>query len=182
MKMRSVFIGLIGAMLASESAMALSCARPDLASAMEKAKASDTVYHILVGNFTEQRPTHTIPKGYNPKGNNGTQIEDPFKPKPPQRIKTWFNGYSLTPNPRHDMKLTRFPVVVETSCVGPWCSSVPSSSTRQIAFVEQRQGRAPLLRVSPCTDKVFAVSEREENVRKLRRCFDRPCKVEPVRW
>jgi hypothetical protein len=182
MKIRSAIMGVVGALLASETAMALSCARPDLARTMEDAKASDTVYHILVGSFTEARPTHKIPRGYDGVHHNRSGIYDPFKPKPPQRIKTWFKGYSLTPNPRYDVKLSRFPVVVETSCVGPWCSSVPSSSVRQIAFVEARPGRAPILRVSPCPDKIFPLGEREKNVRKLRDCFDRPCKVEQGYW
>lgn len=179
MKMRSTIIGVVGALLASEllapkSALALSCARPDLARTMEKAKASETVYHILVGNFTS-RPTRIIPRGYDGIYNNRGHINNQFKPKPPQLTKTWFEGYSLTPNSRHDVKLLRFPVVVETSCVASWCSSVPSSSERQIAFVEARPDRAPLLRVSPCPEMIFPVGAREANVRKLRKCFDRPC-------
>ena len=35
----------------SDSAFALSCMRPDLIKTLEDAKASDKVYHILVGKF-----------------------------------------------------------------------------------------------------------------------------------
>jgi len=183
MKIRSAIIGVLGACLASESAMALSCARPDLARTMESAKASETIYHILVGNFTVQRPYAERPSYPIRRGeSNQIDLSDQFKPKPPKFTKTWFEGYSLTPNPRYDVKLSRFPVVVETSCVASWCSSVPTSSARQIAFVEARPGRAPILRVSPCTDKIFPIGEREKNIRKLRQCFDRPCKVEQGYW
>jgi len=51
MRRRSIMAGLIGALLVSDSAFALSCVRPDLIKTLEEAKASPKIYYVLVGRF-----------------------------------------------------------------------------------------------------------------------------------
>ncbi len=142
MKIRSLCAAVLGSMMLADSAFALSCARPDLVKTLEEAKASEKLYYILVGKFTSMspRPKTSYQGGY-------VSPEDQFKPKPPVITSTFFEGYSLAKHRRQDGHLTRFPVDIETSCVGPWCSAVPSKDSKLIAFVEAREGYPPILRI-----------------------------------
>jgi len=79
-----------------------------------------------------------------------------------------------------DQPLTRFPVDIETSCVGPWCSGVPSSDRDIIAFVEAREGQPPLLKISPCPYWTFNAEPKQ--VSKVRQCLDKTCEVEAPDW
>lgn len=175
MKVRSIFAAALGGLIFSESAFALSCARPDLVKTLEEAKASEKLYYILVGKFTSMSlpPKTRYQGGY-------VSPEDQFKPKPPVITSTFFEGYSLAKHPRHDGHLTRFPVDIETSCVGPWCSAVPSEDSKLIAFVEVRDGYPPLLKISPCPSVTFAAEKRQ--IKKVRQCLDRSCKPESPNW
>jgi len=175
MKIRSVFAAMIGTLLLSESAFALSCAAPDLVKTLEDAKASEKLYHILVGNFVSvsPRPNNEPFGGY-------VSPEDQFKPKPPKITSAYFEGYSLAQSPRHDVPLARFPVDIETSCAGPWCSDVPSSDRELIAFVQARDGQTPLLKISPCPYWTFEANR--EQVQKIRQCLDRKCKPGNQDW
>lgn len=163
---RGALTGLAATMMFAQTASALSCMRPDLAKTMEKAKASDKIYYVLVGNFI-----------YEPIPNKKTKFDpnDQFKSKPPVITQTRFEGYSLTPEARTDVPLMGFPVDIETSCMGPWCSSPPSPKSTQIAFVEVRDGQAPLLRITPCPDMAFRVQPQDGQVDKLRTCFNGTC-------
>ena len=52
---RSIFGAvLLGALLVSQTASALSCAPPNLQRVVEEAKASEKTYYVLVGRFTSQ--------------------------------------------------------------------------------------------------------------------------------
>lgn len=159
-----VSVLLLGAVLVPNDTSALSCMRPDLAKTMEDAKASDKVYHVLVGRFTtskkDRRPEETIGGG-------------PFKPRPTLTAPAMFTGISLSPTSRSDYYLRDFPVDIETSCAAHWCGSLPDASTDQIAFVESRAGRSPLLRISACPSHVFRVELKK--VQLLRECFDKTC-------
>lgn len=168
MRVKSILAGALGALLLSESAFGLSCARPDLVRTLEEVKASPKIYHILVGNFTSLTPGPAFPK----MGPN-TPREDQFKPKPPRIIQSYFEGYSLASSGHQDVQLSRFPVDIEVSCAGPWCSDVPSPDRQLIAFVEARDGQAPVLKISPCPSKTFSANERQ--VQKTRECLDRTC-------
>jgi hypothetical protein len=175
MNIKSIIAAALGTLMLSESAFALSCARPDLVKTLEDAKASEKLYYILVGKFTPISPQEkNRPQGgYVPP-------EDPFKPKPPVMTSTFFEGYSLAKHRRHDGYLSRFPVDIETSCAGPWCSNVPSENSKLIAFVEVRDGQPPLLKISPCPSFTFAAEKKQ--VKTLRQCLDRSCEPQAPNW
>ena len=175
MRLRSIGAAILGTMLMAESASALSCMRPDLVKTLEEAKASEKLYHILVGKFVTRGPR---PKSRSHTGFNSP--EDQFRSKPPLITRTYFEGYSLAKYPHQDGHLTRFPVDIETSCAGPWCSDVPQSNRALIAFVEARQGQAPLLKISPCPSWTF--SAEPQSVQKVRQCLDKSCQSEAPDW
>jgi len=175
MKRLCLFIAAaVAPLMLTPSAHALSCARPDLVKTLEEAKASEKLYHILVGKFITVSPRPLTPY------NEILRPEDQFKPRPPVITRTFFEGYSLAKRPYMDSRLTRFPVDIETSCAGPWCSSVPSSDRPLIAFVEARHGQAPLLKISPCPSWTFPAEP--QKVAKLRQCLDRTCQPENRHW
>ena len=165
-------------LMLSHSASALSCARPDLVRTLEEAKASPKIYYVLVGRFISlSKPTpNPMPNpSSDPTYNPNAEVfpEDPFRPKPPMLTKSYFEGVSLAPRRRNDYRLSNFPVDIETSCIGPWCSNAPDSNQELIAFVEARDGQAPILRISPCPSQTFS-ADREE-VQKVRQCLDKRC-------
>ncbi|RKQ71765.1 hypothetical protein DES40_1095 [Litorimonas taeanensis] len=183
LRKRSVILmGVMGALMMGQTASALSCAMPDLAQKMEEAKASDTVYHIFVGKF------RTITHGINPPkpldtyqdsyGAPHQGIPPHQAPQPPKIQRAFFEGFSLGPNRRYDVPLSGLPVDMEIGCAGPWCGSAPSSEQTHIAFVEARNGRPPLLRVSACPNWVFQTEPNDGKVRKLRQCYDKTCQSE----
>lgn len=163
--LRSILAVTFGALCLSESAMALSCMRPDLAQTMEKAKQSEKLYYILVGNLTSDVPIKQEKPDY----------ENQHVQKPPQITRVRFTGYSLAQSRAWDVPLSGFPMDVETRCFGPWCSGVPTSGDTQIFFVEANTGGAPILRVSPCPEMVFYQGPKDDKVDKLRTCFDKEC-------
>jgi len=173
MKIRSIFAAALGMVMLSESAFALSCARPDVVKTLEDAKASEKLYYVLVGNFT--------PIGPRPKPHGGyISPEDQFKPRPPQITPSMFDGYSVGKTRYQDSHLTRFPLDIETSCAGPWCSDLPSGDREMIAFVEARDGQVPLLKISPCPYWTFTAED--EHVKKIRQCLDQKCEPEAPHW
>lgn len=175
MRFRSLCAALLGSMMLADSAFALSCMRPDLIKTLEDAKASEKLYYILVGKFVPLSPPTK------PVFNGGyVSPEDQFKPKPPVITQSYFQGYSLAQNRRNDGYLTRFPVDIETSCVGPWCSSIPSSDREIVAFVEARNGQPSLLKISPCPYWTF--SAEAKTVKTLRQCLDKTCESEQPEW
>jgi len=161
--------GIMAALMVSQSASALSCARPDLVRTLEDAKASPKIYHVLVGRFISRGSPKHNPGGY-------VSPEEQFKPKPPVITQSLFEGVSLAQTPRQDHQLTRFPVDIETSCIGPWCSSAPQSDQELIAFVEARPGQSPILRISPCPSQAFRADPKQ--VSKVRQCLDQTCEPE----
>lgn len=165
MALRSILVGVLGSLMLSESAMALSCRPADLAQTMNEAKASDKLYHVFVGRFSfNYRPIRPSFEERNRMG-----------PIPPQITKARFNGFSLSPKRRYDVKLRDFPVDIEVSCAGPWCGAPPPKNERQIAFVEARRGLPPILRISACPGNTFPVSPKDGQVKSLRQCFDKTC-------
>ena len=180
MRLRSIFAAILGAMMLADSAFALSCARPDLVKTLEDAKASEKLYYILVGKFVSPPPQTDLPET-NPKANSGYVLPfNPLKPKLPILTQSYFDGVSLAQSSRRDAPLTRFPVDIETSCAGDWCSSPPSSDRDIIAFVEAREGQAPLLKISPCPYWTFSADA--ERVKKVRQCLDKTCEPEANDW
>ena len=170
LKFRSIVMGAATAFVLSsvstQSASALSCMRPDLGQTMENAKASDKMYYVLVGRFS-----------HNAAPQPPIDYENQFQSKPPTITRAYFEGYSLTPNPRTDVPLYGLPVDIETSCAWPWCGSAPPSDRPQIAFVETREGQSAILRIGPCPDMVFAAEPQGGQTDMLRTCFDKTCPV-----
>jgi hypothetical protein len=152
---------LMGGLLFSQSASALSCVEPNLVQTLEEVKASETVYYVLAGRFVPAA-AQTPRRGYNPIRNRNNFQQN----KEITRVR--FEGVSLASSPARDQALQQFPIDVETSCMGPWCSSLPNASREFLAFVEARDGQPPLLRVGPCPKFVYPTSSRHvETVRTL---------------
>lgn len=158
---RSIFVAsLLGAVMMSQSASALSCAQPNLQWVVKEAKASDKIYHVLAGRITS-RSQNTRRGGY-----TGSQ---PSK----QMTRASFEGFSISPSRAGDEALTRFPIDVETSCAGPWCGGMPNANQEIIAFVEAREGEPPVLRIGACPKFVFPATP--PNIQTVRHCLTREC-------
>lgn len=160
----STLSGLVGAAIMATPANALTCAPADLGQTMERAKKNEKTYYVLVGNF------NFLSTPVNPKFDPANQMQQ----RPPTVARAYFDGFSLSPHRRTDVPLRGYPVDVEVSCLGPWCGGFPSSNEKQIAFVEERYGQPPILRISACPGQTFAFQSREQT-RSLRNCFYSPC-------
>ena len=178
MKLWSTIAAIASCVFISQSALALSCAPPDMIKTLEDAKSSEDVYHVLVGKFiTPIAPALTKnPKGYKVIQKGSGPIQRFTHSKEPKITATFFEGYALTPDASGDAPLTAFPVDVQTRCLGPWCSHVPSSEHDVIAFVKERQGQSPILVTSPCPGKTFGADP--ERVSKLRQCLTTQCEAD----
>ena len=175
MRLRSICAVVLGTMMLADSAFALSCARPDVVKTLEEAKASETLYYVLVGKFVTRGPRQKT------QSHNGYSLsENQFKPKPPVITRSYFQGYSLAKHSHQDGYLSRFPIDIQTSCVASWCSNVPSAERDIIAFVEARPGQVPFLKISPCPSMTFQATEPQ--VQKVRQCLDKPCEPEAPNW
>ncbi len=167
----------------SESAFALSCARPDLIQTLEEAKASDKLYHILVGKFVSE-PSAPHQQGgleLGPLRSDGTRgVSIPKANKTPKITRSWFEGIAVSKDPSRDGQMTRYPVDIQTRCVSQWCSSPPRSNLEVIAFVEAREGQTPILRMSPCSKWVFS-NNVPVQVGNIRQCLDKDCTGLPLR-
>ena len=175
MLMRRVLTVAAAALMLSESALALSCVRPDLARTMESAKASDDLYYIFVGTFeTPPQPKQDYDPGL------GTQF--PFKPPLARSVPARFDGIGLSQMPQYDSQLRAMPVQINLTCAGPWCASVPTPGKPVIAFVKARQNQPPLLEIGPCPNYVFSLREpvmqspEPKQIKRLRQCFEKSCK------
>lgn len=165
LKLTPIIAGMLGALLLSESAFALSCARPDLVGNLETAKASPDIYYILVGKF---RPVTPKQKQYKLRNH---RLLDQVDITP-----SLFDGYSIAKTRRQDQALSGFPLDIETTCTGPWCSRAPALDQEMIAIVQARPGQTPILRTSPCPSKVFRATTK--SIEKLRECLDQSCEGE----
>ncbi len=169
MKLRLTLATTLGALMFSNSAFALSCAQPDMSKTLETAKASEDVYHILVGKFvSESVPVHTQSTLVD-NGDGTSTINRPPLRQAPITTRSWFEGSSISPNRHSDVALTRFPVDIETSCIGGrWCTSVPSANRDMIAFIQARDGQPPVLKIKPCSALVFSsnIAEHVETIRQ----------------
>lgn len=156
----------------SDSAYALSCMKPDLVKTLEEAKASEKVYHILAGKFVSEPALNhdqggpLLPEMYRLHVPNGNQ--------PPKITRYWFEGISIAKDSRHDTQLTRYPVDIQTSCIGRWCGSGFRSQRDVVAFVEAREGQVPLLKISACPKWVFSQNVPVQ-VGNIRQCLDKDC-------
>lgn len=164
---RRIVMSVMAIGLLTDTAMALSCVRPDVARMMEDAKASDKTYNIFVGKFVPRSgdwpKMHTSSNQYRPN---------------PARISTLFKGYALSQASRYDSQLSNFPVDVQINCSGPWCGSGPYGEV--IAFVENMPGGRYQLTVNACPTHV--INNQPGYIDKLRGCFDQTCQTETPDW
>ena len=161
-----LFLTLAGLLLAP-SASALSCMAPDLVSDLNKAKASEKIYYVLVGTFDAPQIKRDQ---FNPQNMGYSGYRS-------QSVRGSFTGVSIGADPRADGRLNNFPVTITTSCAASWCGQVPRAEYEMIAFVEAKDGKRPVLTVGPCPSMLYRASP--ERVRKLRQCLDKNC--EPSR-
>jgi len=180
--------GVMGAILllgafARQTAFALSCQEPNLIRTLERGKASDKTYHVLIGTFNQLSQIQDV-KGPNKTDN---EIAPPkagqlrarslSRFRRGQSLKTAqaiFNGYSLEAN-HPDTALTDMPVNIELSCAGPWCGPLPAAGQSMIAFVEARVDAAPLLRVSPCGGNTFPAQPNGPKAQIVKKCLGETC-------
>lgn len=167
MTWRVLLMAIMSAFLVTPNASALSCMRPDLGAAMERAKESDKLYYIFVGTYRPQDPG--IVTDYMPNNEKKTGPKDTVM---------WFDGRILGQQKWQDSVVRQLPVTVKTSCAGPWCSSPPRGGEKFIAFVEARSGQPALLRIGPCPEWLFRVDPNGRQLDLLRDCFDKPCQLE----
>ena len=164
MKFRPLLAAFAAVMMCAPSASALSCMRPDIAKTMEKVKASDDTYYILVGTFQSTPPPKVAPSN---------DLNAPINGIGSHSVDAWFDGRILSNDARSDGPVSRMPISVAVSCAGPWCGSVPANGREVIAFVKARPSQAMLLEAGPCPDKVHSVDDAK--IAKLRSCFDQAC-------
>jgi len=168
MRLWSFVMSVLGCLLLSQSAFALSCAQPDIIRSLESVKKSETVYYILVGTFT------TPPEEGKPRLEQRGGYQAEWQSKPPRIVPSLFNGY-------------------EISCAGPWCGNLPRSGQTLIAFVEapqtvQSQGlsdghgdpNVPILQISPCPGQTFPTTPHGVQVSKVRKCLNRTCQPQTL--
>lgn len=164
--LRSGLIGLVFCAFGAQSAAALSCMRPDLAKTMDDAKASEKLYHIIVGEFTligqQEIPRTDVPPNW-----HGPATDFPN----PVRAQMRFDGISLSSNQYSDQALTDFRLEVETSCAAHWCGGLPAQGKEVIAFIEVRPGDVPVLRMGACPYWVHTVQPGDGQVDSLRKQF-----------
>ena len=110
MKLWSTIAAIASCVFISQSALALSCAPPDMIKTLEDAKSSEDVYHVLVGKFiTPIAPALTKnPKGYKVIQKGSGPIQRLTHSKEPKITATFFEGYALTPDASGDAPLTLF--------------------------------------------------------------------------
>ena len=172
MRFRSLLAGFTAVMMCAPAASALSCMRPDIAQTMEKVKASDEIYYILVGTFNST----PVPKS---KATSSGKTGSPNAPVRaingigPHNVQAWFDGRILSNDARYDSPVSHMPIDVAVSCAGPWCGSAPANERKVIAFVKARPSQSMLLEAGPCPDKVHSVDDGK--IAKLRSCFDQTC-------
>ena len=161
----------------SDSAFALSCMRPDLIKTLEEAKASEKVYHILVGKFVSDPSAYKYNGGLQaglPRIDGTREVGVPLTNKSPRITQALFEGVSLSNDPRNDEQLSHFPVDIKMSCTSIWCGTPPASDQDVVAFVEARDEQVPILRISACPKWLFAGNS-ETHIKTIRHCLDNNC-------
>ena len=148
----------LGALMLTPSAYALSCAPPDIQRDLKRAIESDKIYHIFVGYFSApDRPKNQLPGYLHNGGNNGGIFFDPSDRS--EIINGSFSGYSLGKSRYQDSALEGLPVQMKITCAGHWCGQLPRKQTKMIAFVETQEGGPPVLTLSACPSMSHPYSE-----------------------
>ena len=136
-----------GLMASVPTAQALSCAQPNIERELERAKASDKIYHIFVGKVSTPK-TFSLPQE-KPRPNGGVlQLSHPDRS---QVLNATFTGYSLAKDEGSDVPLVDYPLTVNVTCAASWCGSAPRRGETIVAFVEAVDGAPPVLTRGPCT-------------------------------
>jgi hypothetical protein len=144
----------------TQTASALSCARPDIARSFQYWNDAPQEYVIARGVLTSTMPVPKMPKR---SGN----INKPNKPTP--RIYK-FSGVAIgeTRNMKWASK-----VIVAPSCAGPWCAGYPESGAEAVMALE-KTSFGYRLNLGPCGGNIFTQDlEAKENA--LRQCLSGKC-------
>lgn len=164
--LRSGLLAAVFCAFGAQSAAALSCMAPDLTRTMEDAKASEKLYHIIVGEFTviskQEIPRTDIPRDW---GGPASDFPNPV------HAEMRFDGYSLAPSVYGDQRLSGFTLDVETSCAAHWCGGLPAEGKEVIAFIEVRPNDVPVLRMGACPYWLYYVQPGDDKVKTLRGLF-----------
>ncbi|MDU8929559.1 hypothetical protein RXV86_19385 [Alisedimentitalea sp. MJ-SS2] len=128
-------------------ALALSCARPDMARSFQFADDAEGTYHLLLGEieYTESKL---------------------LAPTEPETLKARLRARGIT-RTGFSAWIDR-DVTVNITCAGPWCGSVPENE-RLLIFLRQ-DGADWVIDAPPCGGFVF-VDPGQAEMRILRSCL-----------
>jgi hypothetical protein len=138
--------GLLAAAFASisQTALALSCAPPDLRETFNRWADSPDIYYIGVGTLTPTAPLPKV-KHYN---NSAQPTAAPYR----------FVGEALWID--RTFPLDR-PVTVTARCVGPWCSGFPTAEQPKLMALKVAEDGSLSIDVGPCDAPFFEASKAE---------------------
>lgn len=145
--MKHIAASLILTALCANQAVALSCLRPDVASAFQDASASDARYVILKGQF-----------GFTP-----VPEKDPPEA---ETVEARFSGRLLTRT--GFTQQVAAPVTIDLTCSGAWCATL-DPNIEMIAFVEEKGADGLLFSVGPCYPFAF-IEPTQEDTKRLENC------------
>jgi hypothetical protein len=147
----------IAALLTASQAQALSCLRPNAATSFDQASASEFPYLVLTGTLTT------------PPASGTTQG------KPVSLVGT-LTGQGLTA----DGFTAPFDgdVVLQVTCSGPWCGSVPTSGP--ILAFARIDGATPVIEIDACGGWLFPAPD-QAMMDRLTTCMQNgACSAQPV--
>ncbi|WP_394155442.1 hypothetical protein [Loktanella salsilacus] len=127
---------ILATLLTATQAQALSCMRPDAAASFDQASASEFPYLVLTGILTA--PPASTTSGTTPMSLLGT-----------------ITGHGLTAegfSAPYDGD-----VVLQVTCAGPWCGSVPASGP-VLAFARV-DGATPVIELDACSSWLFTAPD-----------------------
>ncbi|WP_298294714.1 hypothetical protein [uncultured Litoreibacter sp.] len=145
--MKNIILAATLVAVSASQASALSCIRPDVATAFKDASDSDRNYVVLKGTFEFTPPAKTD------------------KPQA-ETVDSQFRGRLLTGG--GFTQTVSAPVEIDMTCAGEWCAQV-DPNVEYIAFVENIDNERLIFEVGPCYG--FAFKEpAQEAVKRLENC------------
>lgn len=145
--MKKIILAATLVAVSASQATALSCVRPDVATAFKDASDSDRNYIILKGTFAFTPPTETA------------------EPQA-ETVDSTFTGRLMTS--AGFTQTVAAPVEIDMVCAGEWCASV-EPNTEYIAFVENIDNEKLIFEVGPCYAFAF-IDPDIETVKRLENC------------
>ncbi len=138
-----LFLTFVFVTFAAQSALALSCLRPDSVRLYEFARDSDDLYQIVLGRISSVEPI-ALPEapemGSGGIGDGETNIA---------RSTVRVTGTALTTD-AFDQPFERN-VILELGCLGPWCSDPPTME-KDLLLALRVDGDARILNPGVCSE------------------------------